>query len=169
MIKRNLPASRRRQAHPARYGYFHRHRYRRFLPGRPGGYRIPEVAPVQRQEKRIPPDIYFAGNSISGTALRRAADAVRGPPCVGQRHFQIRHHHRGRPSPSAYSVSIWSARWGREEAKKRIYATTDRAKGHPEGLGRPGGIRDLCRTRQCGRTLFRLDCRGPAAHRGGGL
>lgn len=97
-------------------------------------------SPYYNAKKKDTPDVYFAGNSISSAALNDLLAAVRRTAGVHQRHLQIRYYHRTRHRLSGYSGNIWKSPSVPEEAKKRIYVTTDRAKGTLKGTGRPGRI-----------------------------
>ena len=50
---------------------------------------------------------------------------------------------QSRRSLSAYSKEMLIGKYGKEEANKRIYATTDKAKGALKNLGKRRGIREL--------------------------
>ena len=52
---------------------------------------------------------------------------------------------QSRPLPSVYLKRFWKKKYGKEEAKKRIYATTDKAKGALKNLQQKR-IRDICST-----------------------
>jgi len=83
--------------------------------------------------KKDTPEIYFAGNNISGTALRELFGLIEGKrvsvnvisksgtttePAIAFRLFK----------------SYMEERYGKEEAARRIYATTDKARGALKGL-----------------------------------
>ena len=74
------------------------------------------------------PEIYFLGNSISSTYLKHLMDVV------GDRDFSINIISKsGSTTEPAIAFRIFKekmeAKYGKEEAAKRIYATTDKAKG----------------------------------------
>ncbi len=74
------------------------------------------------------PEIYFLGNSISSTYLKHLMDVV------GDRDFSINIISKsGTTTEPAIAFRIFKekmeAKYGKEEAAKRIYATTDKAKG----------------------------------------
>ena len=83
--------------------------------------------------KKETPEIYFAGNNLSGTALRELFGIIEGKrvsvnvisksgtttePAIAFRLFK----------------SYMEERYGKEEAARRIYATTDKARGALKGL-----------------------------------
>ena len=77
---------------------------------------------------RKAPEIYFCGNSISSTYLKHLMDVV------GDRDFSINMISKsGTTTEPAIAFRVFKAKleakYGKEEAAKRIYATTDKAKG----------------------------------------
>jgi len=77
---------------------------------------------------RKAPEIYFCGNSISSTYLKHLMDVI------GDRDFSINMISKsGTTTEPAIAFRVFKAmlekKYGKEEAAKRIYATTDRAKG----------------------------------------
>lgn len=79
-------------------------------------------------EKRQAPQIFFAGNSISSTYL---ADLIE---LIGDRDFSINVISKsGTTTEPAIAFRVFKEllvkKYGKEEANKRIYATTDKAKG----------------------------------------
>ncbi len=77
---------------------------------------------------RKTPEIYFAGNSISGTYLKHLTDLVEG------RDFSVNVISKsGTTTEPAIAFRVFKEilenRYGKEEAAKRIYATTDKSKG----------------------------------------
>ena len=77
---------------------------------------------------RKTPEIYFAGNSISSTYLKDLMDVI------GDRDFSINMISKSGTTTEpaiAFRVfkEIMEKKYGKEEAAKRIYATTDKAKG----------------------------------------
>ena len=90
-------------------------------------------SPLYNAKKKDTPDIYFAGNSISGTALKELLAL-----CEGRRVSVNVISKSGTTTEPAIAFRVFrdylERTVGREEAKKRIYATTDRAKGTLKGL-----------------------------------
>ncbi len=77
---------------------------------------------------RKTPEIYYAGNSISGTYLSQLIETI------GDRDFSVNVISKsGTTTEPAIAFRIFKElleeKYGKEEAAKRIYATTDRAKG----------------------------------------
>ena len=77
---------------------------------------------------RKAPEIYFCGNSISSTYLNHLMDVV------GDRDFSINMISKsGTTTEPAIAFRVFKAllekKYGKEEAAKRIYATTDKARG----------------------------------------
>lgn len=80
------------------------------------------------KEVRKAPEIYFVGNSISSTYIRHLMDVI------GERDFSINMISKsGTTTEPAIAFRVFKAmleeKYGKEEAAKRIYATTDKAKG----------------------------------------
>ncbi len=80
------------------------------------------------REVRKTPEIYFAGNSISGTYLKHLVDLV------GDRDFSVNVISKsGTTTEPAIAFRVFKKilenKYGKEGAAKRIYATTDKAKG----------------------------------------
>ena len=90
-------------------------------------------SPLYNAKKKDTPDIYFAGNSISGTALKELLEL-----CEGRRVSVNGISKSGTTTEPAIAFRVFrdylERTVGHEEAKKRIYATTDRAKGTLKGL-----------------------------------
>ena len=87
---------------------------------------------------RKTPEIYFCGNSISSTYLKHLMDVV------GDRDFSINMISKsGTTTEPAIAFRVFKEmmekKYGKEEAAKRIYATTDRAKGSLKGLATEEG------------------------------
>ncbi|MBQ3785716.1 MAG: glucose-6-phosphate isomerase [Lachnospiraceae bacterium] len=83
---------------------------------------------VLGKDKRKTPEIYFVGNSISSTYIKDLADVV------GDRDFSINMISKsGTTTEPAIAFRVFKEilekKYGKEEAAKRIYATTDKAKG----------------------------------------
>ncbi len=82
---------------------------------------------VVSKEIRKAPEIYYAGNSISSTYLKHLIEVI------GDRDFSLilfpnQEQQQSLLSHSVFSRKCWR-KYGKEEAAKRIYATTDKAKG----------------------------------------
>lgn len=80
------------------------------------------------KEERKTPEIYFAGTNISGTYLQELVDIV------GDRDFSINVISKsGTTTEPAIAFRVFKKlieeKYGKEEASKRIYATTDKSKG----------------------------------------
>ncbi len=80
------------------------------------------------KDKRKAPEIYFVGNSLSGTYLKQVSDMLEG------KDFSINVISKsGTTTEPAVAFRIFKKmlekKYGAEEAAKRIYATTDKAKG----------------------------------------
>ena len=79
------------------------------------------------------PEIYFVGNSISSTYIRDLIDVI------GDRDFSINMISKsGTTTEPAIASRVFKElaekKYGKEEAAKRIYATTDKARGSLKGL-----------------------------------
>ena len=80
------------------------------------------------KEKRGTPEIYYVGNSISSTYLKGVIDVI------GDRDFSVNVISKsGTTTEPAIAFRIFKKmledKYGQEEAAKRIYATTDKARG----------------------------------------
>jgi len=87
---------------------------------------------------RKTPEIYFVGNSISSTYLKHLMDVV------GDRDFSINMISKsGTTTEPAIAFRIFKElaekKYGKEGAAKRIYATTDKARGSLKGLATAEG------------------------------
>lgn len=85
-------------------------------------------SPLYNNLKKDAPDIYFAGNSISGSSLRELMDLCEG------RDFSVNVISKsGTTTEPAIAFRVFRKmlieRYGAEEANKRIYCTTDKARG----------------------------------------
>ncbi|MGX7030170.1 glucose-6-phosphate isomerase [Vagococcus zengguangii] len=83
---------------------------------------------LQSNEDRKAPQIFFAGNSISSTYLTDLIDII------GERDFSVNVISKsGTTTEPAIAFRVFKEllinKYGKEEANKRIYATTDKAKG----------------------------------------
>lgn len=82
---------------------------------------------------RKTPEIYFVGNSISSTYIKHLTDVI------GDRDFSINMISKsGTTTEPAIAFRVFKKiiedKYGKEEAAKRIYATTDKAKGSLKNL-----------------------------------
>lgn len=87
---------------------------------------------------RKTPEIYYAGNSISGTYLSQLIETI------GNRDFSVNVISKsGTTTEPAIAFRVFKEmlenKYGKEEAAKRIYATTDKAKGALKGLATEEG------------------------------
>ena len=85
------------------------------------------------KEARKAPEIYYAGNSISGTYLKHLLDIV------GDRDFSVNVISKsGTTTEPAIAFRVFKElaekKYGKAEAAKRIFATTDKAKGALKNL-----------------------------------
>jgi glucose-6-phosphate isomerase len=90
------------------------------------------------KEVRKTPEIYYAGNSISGTYLKGLLDVV------GDRDFSVNIISKsGTTTEPAIAFRVFKEKlekkYGKEGAAKRIYATTDKAKGALKNLANEEG------------------------------
>lgn len=94
------------------------------------------------KEIRKTPEIYFAGNSISSTYLKHLMDVI------GDRDFSVNIISKsGTTTEPAIAFRIFKEmlekKYGKEEAAKRIYATTDKARGALKGLADEEGYEEF--------------------------
>ncbi|WP_296840245.1 glucose-6-phosphate isomerase [Marvinbryantia sp.] len=90
------------------------------------------------KEIRKTPEIYFAGNSISSTYLKHLIDVI------GDRDFSVNIISKsGTTTEPAIAFRVFKEmlekKYGKAEAAKRIYATTDKARGALKGLATEEG------------------------------
>ena len=90
------------------------------------------------KEIRKTPEIYFVGNSISSTYLKNLVDVI------GDRDFSINMISKsGTTTEPAIAFRVlkemMEKKYGKAEAAKRIYATTDKQKGSLKGLATEEG------------------------------
>lgn len=90
------------------------------------------------KEQRKTPEIYFVGNSISSTYLRHLIDVI------GDRDFSLNMISKsGTTTEPAIAFRVLKKmaedKYGKEGAAKRIYATTDKAKGSLKNLATEEG------------------------------
>ena len=93
---------------------------------------------VVSKEIRKTPEIYFVGNSISSTYIRHLMDVI------GERDFSINMISKsGTTTEPAIAFRVFKEmlekKYGKEEAAKRIYATTDKARGSLKNLANAEG------------------------------
>lgn len=90
-------------------------------------------SPLYNAKKKDTPSIYFAGNSISSTALSELLEL-----CEGKRVSVNVISKSGTTTEPAIAFRVFreylESTVGREEARKRIYVTTDKARGTLKGL-----------------------------------
>jgi len=91
---------------------------------------------------RKTPEIYFVGNSISSTYIRHLIDVI------GDRDFSINMISKsGTTTEPAIAFRVFKEllekKYGKEEAAKRIYATTDRVKGSLKNLADAEGYEEF--------------------------
>ena len=89
-------------------------------------------------EMRKTPEIYYAGNSISGTYLKGLVDVI------GDRDFSVNIISKsGTTTEPAIAFRVFKGllekKYGKEGAAKRIYATTDKARGALKNLATEEG------------------------------
>lgn len=94
------------------------------------------------KEIRKTPEIYFAGNSISSTYLKHLIDVI------GDRDFSVNIISKsGTTTEPAIAFRVFKEmlekKYGKEEAAKRIYATTDKARGALKGLADEEGYEEF--------------------------
>ena len=90
------------------------------------------------KEQRKTPEIYYVGNSISSTYIKHLMDVVEG------KDFTINMISKsGTTTEPAIAFRVFKKileeKYGKEEAAKRIYATTDKAKGSLKNLATEEG------------------------------
>ena len=90
------------------------------------------------KEQRKTPEIYYVGNSISSTYIKHLMDVVEG------KDFSINMISKsGTTTEPAIAFRVFKKileeKYGKEEAAKRIYATTDKAKGSLKNLANEEG------------------------------
>lgn len=95
-------------------------------------------ANVVDKETRKSPEIYFVGNSISSTYISHLLEVI------GDRDFSINMISKsGTTTEPAIAFRVFKKKliekYGKEEASKRIYATTDKAKGALKNLATEEG------------------------------
>ena len=93
---------------------------------------------VVSKEIRKTPEIYFVGNSISTTYIKHLIDVI------GDRDFSINMISKsGTTTEPAIAFRVFKEmlekKYGKEEASKRIYATTDKARGALKNLANEEG------------------------------
>jgi len=93
---------------------------------------------VVSKEVRKTPEIYFVGNSISSTYIKHLMDVI------GDRDFSINMISKsGTTTEPAIAFRVFKEmmekKYGKQEAAKRIYATTDKARGSLKNLATEEG------------------------------
>ena len=94
------------------------------------------------KEQRGTPEIYFAGNSLSSSYLTDLTDVI------GDRDFSVNIISKsGTTTEPSVAFRLFKAKleekYGREGAAKRIYATTDKARGALKGLADAEGYEEF--------------------------
>ena len=93
---------------------------------------------VISKEERKTPEIYFVGNSISSTYIKHLMDVI------GDRNFSINMISKsGTTTEPAIAFRVFKKmmedKYGKAEAAKRIYATTDKSRGSLKNLANEEG------------------------------
>ena len=114
------------------------------------------------KEIRKTPEIYFVGNSISSTYIKHLIEVI------GDRDFSVNVISKsGTTTEPAIAFRIFKElaekKYGKEEAAKRIYATTDKARGALKTLATEEGYETFVVPDDVGGRFS--SCR-PSAHRG---
>ena len=99
-------------------------------------------SPNYNLKKKDTPDIFFAGNTLSTDAVLETLELI------GDRDFSINVISKsGTTTEPAVAFRIFKAaleaKYGKEEAAKRIYATTDKARGALKGLADAEGYEEF--------------------------
>ena len=99
-------------------------------------------SPNYNLKKKDTPDIYFAGNNLSTDSLLELVELV------GDRDFSINIISKsGTTTEPAVAFRIFKdmleKKYGKEEARERIYATTDKARGALKGLADKEGYEEF--------------------------
>ena len=100
------------------------------------------ASPNYNLKKKSTPDIYFAGNGLSTDALLELIEII------GDRDFSVNVISKsGTTTEPAVAFRIFKAmleeKYGKEGAKERIYATTDKARGALKGLADTEGYEEF--------------------------
>ena len=100
------------------------------------------ASPNYNLKKKDTPDIYFAGNGLSTDALLELIEII------GDRDFSVNVISKsGTTTEPAVAFRIFKAmleeKYGKEGAKERIYATTDKARGALKGLADTEGYEEF--------------------------
>ena len=100
------------------------------------------ASPNYNLKKKETPDIYFAGNGLSTDALLELIEII------GDRDFSVNVISKsGTTTEPAVAFRIFKAmleeKYGKEGAKERIYATTDKARGALKGLADTEGYEEF--------------------------
>ena len=99
-------------------------------------------SPNYNLKKKDTPDIFFAGNTLSTDAVLETLELI------GDRDYSINVISKsGTTTEPAVAFRIFKAaleaKYGKEEASKRIYATTDKARGALKGLADAEGYEEF--------------------------
>ena len=144
MIKMSLQELRKRRRRFREIPMYFCDRYRRILPRCPCCNRvfIPQLLQCAAEGEEKTPEIYFVGNSISSKYIHDLQDVLEG------KDFSINIISKsGTTTEPAIAFRVFKEmlirKYGKEEANKRIYATTDKAKGALKNLDKRRGIRDF--------------------------
>ena len=116
------------------------------------------------KEIRKTPEIYYAGNSISSAYLTDLLQVV------GDRDFSVNIISKsGTTTEPAIAFRIFKEllekKYGKEGAAKRIYATTDKARGALKNLADEEGYETFVVPDDVGGRFLRPDSGGPASYR----
>ena len=100
------------------------------------------ASPNYNLKQKDTPDIYFAGNGLSTDALLELI------ALIGERDFSVNVISKsGTPTEPAVAFRIFremlERKYGREGARERIYATTDKARGALKGLADEEGYEEF--------------------------
>ena len=120
-------------------------------------------SPNYNLKRKDTPNIYFVGNGLSSDAMGEVLDLV------ADVDFSVNVISKsGTTTEPAVAFRFFrealEKKYGREGARERIYATTDKARGALKSLADSRGMGDLRGPRRRGRPIQRADRRGPAAH-----
>lgn len=121
-------------------------------------------SPNYNLKKKSTPNIYFIGNGLSSDALREVAELI------GDDDFSVNVISKsGTTTEPAVAFRFFreklEKKYGKAEAAKRIYATTDAHKGALKSLADQEGYEEFVVPDNIGGTLQRAHRRGPSPHR----
>ncbi len=108
------------------------------------------------KDKRKGPAVYFAGNNISSTYVNHLLELIEG------KDFSVNVISKsGTTTEPAIAFRVFRAalekKYGKEEARKRIYATTDKERGALKKLANEEGYESFIIPDDVGGTLLRAD------------